>query len=94
MPQRVFLDLRATMPDGMCANHSDAIDRLEKRQMQDAASPLRGNLKSAVAEIIALRILDGSYPPGSTLPTASTRGSIRSRISRRRPVSSEVRPKR
>ncbi|MBL6431090.1 MAG: FadR family transcriptional regulator [Alphaproteobacteria bacterium] len=37
--------------------------------MQDAASPLRGNLKSAVAEIIALRILDGSYPPGSTLPT-------------------------
>jgi DNA-binding FadR family transcriptional regulator len=69
MPQRVFLDLRATMPDGMCANHSDPIDRLEKRQMQDAATPLRGNLKSAVAEIIALRILDGSYPPGSTLPT-------------------------
>jgi hypothetical protein len=29
MPQRVFLDLRATMPDGMCAIHPDAIDRLE-----------------------------------------------------------------
>lgn len=37
--------------------------------MQDVAPQLRGNLKSAVAETIALRILDGTYPPGTTLPT-------------------------
>lgn len=37
--------------------------------MSSAPPQLRGNLKSAVAEIIALRILGGTYPPGTTLPT-------------------------
>ncbi|WP_349359938.1 FadR/GntR family transcriptional regulator [Stappia sp.] len=37
--------------------------------MPASSPPLRGNLKSAVAETLALRILDGTYPSGTTLPT-------------------------
>ena len=37
--------------------------------MPDATKPFRGNLKTAVAETLALRIMDGTHPPGTTLPT-------------------------
>lgn len=49
----------------------------DKTGVPAAPPPMRGNLKSTVAETIALRILDGTYPPGGTLPTeADLLGSL------------------
>ncbi|QGZ36691.1 FadR/GntR family transcriptional regulator [Stappia indica] len=49
----------------------------DQTSLPAASQPMRGNLKSAVAETLALRILDGTYQPGTTLPTeAELLGSL------------------